>query len=285
MSKIDEAIALAKSMASDSSHGYDQTHRWGPDYDCSSFLIHVWESVGVPVKTAGATYTGNMRPAFLAAGFTDVTDKIYDMTMGAGIEPGDVLVNTVSHTAMYIGNGQLIQASQNERGGITGGASGDQTGSEIGIGYWYNYPWDCVLRYTADNIPLGEPESAQGSASGGEGNYTVQRGDTLWGIAGKVYGDHFLWETLAAINGIEEPFTLYAGQVLKTGTDEQCEDCKVDKPADTGGDTYTVKAGDTLWGISLESGISVAYIAQLNGIKNQNLIYPGQVLRLREAGV
>ena len=43
-------------------HGYDQDDRWGlyGDYDCSSAVITAWESAGVPVKTHGATYTGNM---------------------------------------------------------------------------------------------------------------------------------------------------------------------------------------------------------------------------------
>jgi hypothetical protein len=63
-------------LARDDSHGYDQTNRWGPDYDCSSAVITVWESVGVPVKTMGASYTGNMRGVFLRCGFEDVTDSV-----------------------------------------------------------------------------------------------------------------------------------------------------------------------------------------------------------------
>ncbi|KAE9633711.1 LysM peptidoglycan-binding domain-containing protein [Defluviitalea raffinosedens] len=47
--------------------------------------------------------------------------------------------------------------------------------------------------------------------------------------------------------------------------------------------TYTVKAGDTLWAIckkQLGNGDKYKEIAALNGIKNPNLIYPGQVLKL-----
>lgn len=51
---------------------------------------------------------------------------------------------------MYIGGGQIIQASINERGGITGGQSGDQTGGEIHVRYYYNYPWRVLLRYTGE---------------------------------------------------------------------------------------------------------------------------------------
>lgn len=47
--------------------------------------------------------------------------------------------------------------------------------------------------------------------------------------------------------------------------------------------TYTVKKGDTLWLIAkkyLGDGSKYKDIAKLNNIKNPNLIYPGQVLRL-----
>jgi len=47
--------------------------------------------------------------------------------------------------------------------------------------------------------------------------------------------------------------------------------------------TYTVKKGDTLWNICklhLGDGQKYKEIAKLNNIKNPDLIYPGQVLRL-----
>lgn len=43
---------------------------------------------------------------------------------------------------------------------------------------------------------------------------------------------------------------------------------------------YTVKSGDTLGQIALQYGTTVQEIAQINGIQNINLIYPGQVLRI-----
>lgn len=45
--------------------------------------------------------------------------------------------------------------------------------------------------------------------------------------------------------------------------------------------TYTVKAGDTLGGIASKYGTSYQKIAADNGIKNPNLIYPGQVLVIK----
>lgn len=42
--------------------------------------------------------------------------------------------------------------------------------------------------------------------------------------------------------------------------------------------TYTVKSGDSLSGIATRFGTTVAKLQSLNGIKNVNLIYPGQVI-------
>lgn len=50
---------------------------------------------------------------------------------------------------------------------------------------------------------------------------------------------------------------------------------------------YVVKRGDTLWAIAakyLGSGTKYPQIAQENGIKNPNLIYPGQVFRITTGG-
>ena len=147
MSATEKAITQMEAWAADNSHGYDQANRWGPDYDCSSAVISAWELAGVPVKTNGATYTGNMRGVFLRCGFEDVTASV-DLTTGSGLQRGDVLLNVQHHTAIYCGNGQEVEASINELGGATGGQTGDQTGREFLVRPYRNYPWDCVLRYT-----------------------------------------------------------------------------------------------------------------------------------------
>ncbi len=148
MSAIEKAIAQMEAWAADDSHGYDQQYRWGErgDYDCSAAVIQAWELAGGPVKTNGATYTGNMRGIFLRCGFTDVTSQI-DLATGSGLQRGDVMLNHQHHTAMYCGAGQEVEASINELGTVTGGQPGDQTGREFLVRTYRNYPWDCVLRY------------------------------------------------------------------------------------------------------------------------------------------
>lgn len=162
MSIIEKAIAQMEAWAQDDSHGYDQAKRWGPDYDCSSAVIQAWQNVGVPVKSKGATYTGNMYSVFKSCGFEDVTASV-NLSNGSGLQRGDVLLNHVHHTAMYCGNGQIVQASINEYGTTTGGQTGDQTGREFYIRGYYNYPWNAVLRYkgSSGTVPDISPVISQ----------------------------------------------------------------------------------------------------------------------------
>ena len=146
---ITEAVSWAVGIAQDDSHGYSQQKRWGPDYDCSSLVISAYEQAGVPVKEAGATYTGNMRAAFQKCGFS-----VLFYRSGMTLVKGDILLNERRHTAMYIGDGRVVHASINEKGTITGGTSGDQTGKEICVRSFYapSYGWDYVLRYEESEV-------------------------------------------------------------------------------------------------------------------------------------
>lgn len=95
--------------------------------------------------------------------------------------------------------------------------------------------------------------------------YTVQPGDTLSGIAEK-FGT--TWQRLASDNGIPDPNVIHPGQVLAIGGSA---------PAAR---TYTVRPGDTLSGIAAAHGTSWRHLADINGIGNPDMIYPGQVLTI-----
>lgn len=143
---IHKAVKWAYDIANDPKHGYDQILRWGNDYDCSSFVISAYENAGVPLREKGATYTGNMREVMLKNGFEDVT-RIVNFARGTGLLYGDVLLNVKHHTAIYAGNGLEIEASINENRRTTGGLTGDQTGKEILIRNYRDYPWNYCLRF------------------------------------------------------------------------------------------------------------------------------------------
>lgn len=94
--------------------------------------------------------------------------------------------------------------------------------------------------------------------------YTVRRGDTLWGISRK-FGTSI--NSIVALNDIKNPNRIYAGEVFKIPS-ARSEQAVI----------YTVKRGDTLWGISRKFGTTVENLVKLNSVKNPNLIYVGEKL-------
>lgn len=174
MTKAQKAVDFAVKIAKDDSYGYDQQNRQGPDYDCSSLVITSWENAEVQVRKNGATYTGNMRNAFLKSGFTDVI-KTVNLKTRKGMLPGDVLLSEGYHTALYIGNNQLVHASINEFGKITGGKPGDQTGKEICVRSYYNRPWNSVLRYSEQPLTYSESLDILAQTKGISKNYWLIR--------------------------------------------------------------------------------------------------------------
>lgn len=171
MTTVEKAIRWMESLAADNSHGYDQIYRWGEkgDYDCSSAVITAWEQAGVPVKSNGATYTGNMYNVFRRLGFKDVTASC-NLATGAGLKRGDVLLNHVHHVAMYCGAGYEVEASINEKGTAKYGQPGDQTGREILRRTYRNYPWNAVLRYES----VDEDEATDQEPAGGTYMFTTE---------------------------------------------------------------------------------------------------------------
>lgn len=156
---IAKAISWAIMIANNNGYGYDQPTRtsgwakWQSDptctnqcgsFDCSSFVAAALTEAGYFTPNPEFT-TENEAQYLQQAGFTNVTSSV-DLNSGGNLQPGDILVNQADHTAMYIGNNQVVQASINENGGVSGGQVGDQTGQEIDIVQYYNFPWNSVWR-------------------------------------------------------------------------------------------------------------------------------------------
>lgn len=119
------------------------------------------------------------------------------------------------------------------------------------------------------------PTSSNNTTSATNGNlktYTVVVGDTLSGIAAK-YG--VSTSALAALNGISNMNLIYVGQVLRIPSTSSTTTQQTQKIY------YTVVSGDTLSGIAAKFGTTTSAIASLNKISNINLIYVGQVLRIK----
>lgn len=101
--------------------------------------------------------------------------------------------------------------------------------------------------------------------------YTVKKGDTLGEIA-EMFG--FTWADLQAENKLTHPNLIYPGQVLRIPT-------AIPETPKATYVVHTVVAGDTLERIAQKHGTTWQAIAELNGIKNPNLIYPGLALRIK----
>ena len=147
MQDVETFVQWCIGIANDASHGYDQASRNGPDYDCSSFATQSYREAGVDIGGGSGVYTGNMLQYYTEVGF----EAVYDVNFSTqeGLMRGDVLLNTVHHTAIYLGNGRIVQASS-DRGNPQ---TGDQTGTEIWETGYYDYPWDVVLRYKGGGTP------------------------------------------------------------------------------------------------------------------------------------
>lgn len=125
-----------------------------------------------------------------------------------------------------------------------------------------------------NNVYIGSSDSIDNeeSRTDTEKIYTVSSGDTLSEVAEK-YG--VTVSALASLNGISNVNLIYVGQVLKIPS-------KVSNLSSSSSPVYyTVVSGDTLSGIAAKYGTTVMTLANMNKIKNINLIYVGQVLRVK----
>lgn len=82
--------------------------------------------------------------------------------------------------------GHLISNSGgDERGKISGGKAGDQTGNEWVLRYWYNRPWNCVLRYPDTKVGLRIAELGVEAALNDKIGYDQNERYTYWNLLQK----------------------------------------------------------------------------------------------------
>ena len=102
--------------------------------------------------------------------------------------------------------------------------------------------------------------------------YIVQSGDTLTSIAKKF---NTTADKIALLNNITNPNLIYPGQILKIETSINSSTRGYNFNT-----MYTVQKRDTLLGISRKLDVDYKELIQKNDITNQNLIYPGEVLKI-----
>ena len=141
-------------------------------------------------------------------------------------------------------------------------------------------------------VPVMTTPGAQtgGTTTGPTFTYTVMAGDTLSSVAEK-FGVSV--EALVQLNGMGDANTLALGQELKipgSASTVAGAPTPVTVVLNPGGQpggtttgptfTYTVVAGDSLGDIAERFNVSVATLAQLNGITDPNTLMLGQQLRI-----
>lgn len=117
-----------------------------------------------------------------------------------------------------------------------------------------------IDRSNVEILSTAKQNSMQATAS----MYTVRSGDSLSAIAAR-FG--ITVSALQSANNIRNANLIYPGQVLRVSGQATAQR------------TYTVRSGDNLSMIAGRLGTTVGHLQSMNGIRNANLIYPGQTLR------
>ncbi len=117
---IAEALAWAVETAEDETCGYSRYHRFGPNYDCSSFVSAALMAGGFDI--GGYMSTANLGAALTELGFVRLrrTETV--------LLPGDILLSPGTHVEFYLGDGKCVAAHQDYDG-----RSGDSKGKEIEV--------------------------------------------------------------------------------------------------------------------------------------------------------
>lgn len=111
-------------------------------------------------------------------------------------------------------------------------------------------------------------------------DYTIVRGDTISGIAGR-FG--LASGEVLKLNNLQANTIIYPGQRIKLNGSAAAPAPQPSAPAapaaDAGG-VYTVKSGDTLSAIAARHGVRLSEVLGWNGLNMGSIIYPGQKVRI-----
>lgn len=130
-----------------------------------------------------------------------------------------------------------------------------------------------------------------GTVTGRPATYTIKRGDTISGIAGR-YG--LSTSSLLALNSLKATSIIYPGQVIKLSgssiavtpvsnvTPDETKDPPstppTSAPAPVIDNTYTIRSGDTVTAIAARFGVGIDAILAANGLTRASIIYAGRTL-------
>jgi LysM repeat protein len=137
------------------------------------------------------------------------------------------------------------------------------------------------LIWVGQRLRIPGAGGGSGGPSGGSwgGVYVVRYGDTLYSIAIR-YGTSV--QAIMQANGLSNPNFIWAGQRLRIPGAGGSSRGGGTVPS--GGAVHVVQCGETLSSIAWRYGTSVWALVQANGLRNPNLIWVGQRLRIPGGG-
>lgn len=126
-----------------------------------------------------------------------------------------------------------------------------------------------VIRLPGNGSGTSAGPVTDGATATSRGQYAVQPGDTLLGIALN-YG--MTWQELASFNGMTGSELLQVGQLLWVPVAGE-QDIST-------ASTYIIEAGDTIISIAVEYGLDWNHLLDINGFNEHTLLQIGQTIRL-----
>lgn len=263
-SKVAEKIAKAMEAAcANNKIGYDQNQRttlfteakakgWdiskitkACETDCSALVAVCVNAAGVTVSKD--IYTGNEANALKATGKFEVFTESKYLTSDSYLKRGDILLSN-GHTAVVLSNGSKAT------GGSGKSTTKDNTATSSGSSLKFKV--GDTVKFTGKTHHISSGKSTGHGCKPGKAKVT------------------------AVNKGAAHPYHLVAiagkGSTVHGWVDEK--DVKENTSSKS---TYTVKAGDTLSSIAKAHNTTVDKLVKLNGIKDKNKIYKGQVIKLK----
>lgn len=245
--------------------------------DLSKIQNNYKEYVDAVVDAVIATYEGETIPSLPESGNYYVVqngDSLWKIANKYGITVNELKsLNGLTSNNLTVGQILEVPGSSSSTSGTYTVKSGDslwKIANEYGLTV---AELKSLNGLTSDNLSVGQVlkvSNSSGSSNSSSNTYTVKSGDSLWKIANQ-YG--VTVNELKSLNDLTSDI-LSIGQVLKIPSSSS---------SNSSGSTYTVKAGDSLWNIANQYGITVDELKNLNNLTS-NTLSIGQILKVPNGG-
>ncbi|GAB4100404.1 LysM peptidoglycan-binding domain-containing protein [Sinomonas halotolerans] len=148
------------------------------------------------------------------------------------------------------------------------------------------------LRLSAASAPAAPKAAPTAVAAKGPtlargGTYKIRAGDTLSGISSRL---RIPMSSLLSANGLKLTSVIYAGRTLRlpggtaaaaaSAAPRAATRTSVQTPAPARTSTYTIRPGDTLYGISARLKVPIADLLSANRLSLSSVIYAGRTLKV-----